>query len=161
MRVALLPGTFDPVTFGHLDLVKRSARLFDRVVVAVSAAGKSTLLTLEERVAFLRHHTTGLSSVSVVSFEGLLVEFARKQGATALVRGVRSYQDWEYELRMLEMNRRLAPEIETVLLAPAAEHAIVSSTLVREVASLGGDLLGLVPADVAAALARRVPPPPR
>src|SRR5262245_17804862 len=141
-RVALLPGTFDPITFGHLDLVRRAARLFDRVVVAVSAAGKSTLLPLEERVALARQHTTGLSSGSVASFDGLLVTFARSQGATALVRGVRTYQDWEYELRMLEMNRRLAPEIETVLLAPAAEHALVSSTLVREVASLGGDLAG-------------------
>lgn len=159
-RVALLPGTFDPVTFGHIDLVQRATRLFDRVVVAVSASGKSTLLPLDERLALVREVTTGLPSVTVTAFDGLLVSFARTQGATALVRGVRTYQDWEYEARMLEMNRRLAPEIETVLLAPAAEHAGVSSTLVREVAALRGDLTGLVPQAVVDALARRLPPRP-
>lgn len=160
-RVALFPGTFDPVTHGHLDVVRRAARLFDRLVVAVAVAGKSTLLPVEERVALLRTHVASLGTVTAEPFDGLLVAFARAQGATVLVRGVRTYQDWEYELRMLQMNRHLAPELETVFLAPSAEHAFVSSTLVREVAALGGDLTGLVPADVAAAIARRAAPRPR
>jgi pantetheine-phosphate adenylyltransferase len=157
-RTALFPGTFDPVTFGHLDVIARAAALFDRLVVAVSSAGKATMLPVEERIALVQAHTTGLASVTVLAFDGLLVEFARRQGATVLVRGVRSYQDWEYELRMMEMNRHLAPDVETVFLAPSAEHAFVSSTLVREVAALGGDLQGLVPPDVAGALVRRVAP---
>ena len=160
-RVALFPGTFDPVTHGHLDVVRRAAGLFDRLVVAVSAAGKSTLLPAEERVALVRAHVAPWRNVAAEPFDGLLVAFARAQGASVLVRGVRTYQDWEYELRMLQMNRHLAPELETVFLAPAVEWAYVSSTLVREVAALGGDLTGLVPADVAAAIARRAGQRPR
>jgi pantetheine-phosphate adenylyltransferase len=161
LRTALFAGTFDPVTFGHLDVVARAARLFDRLVVAVAATGKATLLSVAERVELVRAHTAALPSVTVLAFDGLLVEFARRQGATVLVRGVRSYQDWEYELRMMEMNRHLAPDVETVFLAPSAEHAFVSSTLVREVAALGGVLTGLVPPDVAGALVRRFPPSAR
>ena len=159
-RVALFPGTFDPVTNGHLDVIRRAAPLFDRVVVAVSTAGKATLFPVEERVALLRAalveaDAKGLAHVSVAPFEGLLVEFARAQGARVLLRGVRTFQDWEYELRMVQMNRHLAPDLETVFLAPGVENAFLSSTLIREVSALGADLSGLVPAPVAAALARR------
>lgn len=154
-RVALFPGTFDPVTRGHVDVVRRGAALFHRLVVAVASGGKSTWFPVDERVALVRAAVADLTNVEVVPFDGLLVTAARRHGAHALLRGVRSYQDWEYELRMLQMNRHLAPELETVFLAPAVEWAFVSSTLVREVAALGGDLTGLVPAGVAAALARR------
>lgn len=157
-RVALFPGTFDPVTRGHVDVVRRGAALFDRLVVAVAAGGKSTWLPVGERVALVREAVADVGNVEVVPFDGLLVEAARRYGARALLRGVRSYQDWEYELRMLQMNRHLAPELETVFLAPAVEWAFVSSTLVREVSALGGDLTGLVPPGVAAALARRRAP---
>ncbi|MFO0934612.1 MAG: pantetheine-phosphate adenylyltransferase [Planctomycetota bacterium] len=156
-RVALFPGTFDPVTRGHVDVVRRGAALFDRLVVAVAAGGKSTWFPVEERVALVRTAVGDVRNVEVVPFDGLLVEFARRHGARALLRGVRTYQDWEYELRMLQMNRHLAPELETVFLAPAVEWAFVSSTLVREVSALGGDLTDLVPPAVAAALARRRP----
>jgi len=157
-RVALFPGTFDPVTRGHVDVVRRGAALFDRLVVAVAVGGKSTWFPVEERVALVRAAVGDLRNVEVVPFDGLLVEFARRHGARALLRGVRTYQDWEYELRMLQMNRHLAPELETVFLAPAVEWAYVSSTLVREVSALGGDLTDLVPPAVAAALARRRAP---
>lgn len=160
-RVALFPGTFDPVTRGHVDVVRRGATLFDRLVVAVAVGGKTTWFPVEERVALVRAAVGELRNVDVVPFDGLLVEFARRHGARALLRGVRTYQDWEYELRMLQMNRHLAPELETVFLAPAVEWAYVSSTLVREVSALGGDLTDLVPPAVAAALARRRPPAAR
>lgn len=160
-RVALFPGTFDPVTRGHVDVVRRGATLFDRLVVAVAVGGKTTWFPVEERVALVRAAVGELRNVGVVPFDGLLVEFARRHGARALLRGVRTYQDWEYELRMLQMNRHLAPELETVFLAPAVEWAYVSSTLVREVSALGGDLTDLVPPAVAAALARRRPPAAR
>jgi pantetheine-phosphate adenylyltransferase len=157
-RVAVFAGTFDPVSRGHLDVIGRAAPLFDRLVVAVSAAGKDTLFPLAERVALLRPLVSGFGNVEVAPFEGLLVEFARARGARALIRGVRTYQDWEYEQRMVHMNRHLAPEIETLFVAPAPELAFLSSSLVREVAGLGGDLSGLVPAAVAAALRTRLPP---
>jgi pantetheine-phosphate adenylyltransferase len=153
-RTALFPGTFDPVTRGHLDVVRRAASVFPRVVVAVAREGKATLLPLEERVALLVGETKAIGGVEVAAFSGLLVEFARSVGASVLVRGVRSYQDWEYELAMSRMNRHLAPDLETVFLVPSAEHAFVSSTLVREVAAHGGDVSGLVSPAVAAALAR-------
>jgi pantetheine-phosphate adenylyltransferase len=157
-RVALFPGTFDPVTRGHVDVVRRGAGLFDRLVVAVAVGGKTTWFPVEARVAMVRDAVRDLANVEVVPFDGLLVDFARRHGARALLRGVRTYQDWEYELRMLQMNRHLAPELETVFLAPAVEWAFVSSTLVREVSALGGDLTDLVPPAVAAALARHRPP---
>ena len=159
-RVALFPGTFDPVTNGHLDVIRRAAPLFDRIVVAVSLAGKATLFSADERVELLRGALLeadgkGLAHVSVAPFDGLLVEFARAQGARVLLRGVRTFQDWEYELRMVQMNRHLAPDLETVFLAPGVENAFLSSTLIREVSALGADLSGLVPASVVAALRRR------
>jgi pantetheine-phosphate adenylyltransferase len=160
-RTAVFAGTFDPVSHGHVDVIRRAARLFDRLVVLVSAAGKSTLLPVEERVALVRSALSSVREASVEPFDGLLAEHARRLGAVALVRGVRTFQDWEYELRMVQMNRHLAPEIETVFLAPSPEHAFVSSSLIREVAALGADLSSLVPPPVADALRRRFPPRPR
>jgi pantetheine-phosphate adenylyltransferase len=154
-RIALFPGTFDPVSEGHLDVIRRAARLFDRLVVAVASSRADTLLGVDERLALLRECTVGLPSVEAIAFDGLLADLARQRGAVAIVRGVRTYQDWEYEMRMVQMNRHLAPEVETVFLAPSAEHAFISGTLIREVAALGADLSGLVPASVARALARR------
>jgi pantetheine-phosphate adenylyltransferase len=154
-RTAVFPGTFDPVTNGHLDVIRRAAGLFDRLVVAVAGSRGTTLLDLDERVALVKENVAGLAHVEVATFDGLLVDLARRLGATAIVRGVRTYQDWEYELRMVQMNRHLAPSIETVFLAPSAEHAFISGSLIREVAALGADLSGLVPGNVALTLARR------
>jgi pantetheine-phosphate adenylyltransferase len=159
-RTAVFPGTFDPVSHGHLDVIRRAARLFDRLVVAVADSRGGTLFSREERMALLRENVARLPGVEVATFDGLLAEFARRRGAVALVRGVRTYQDWEYELRMVQMNRHLAPELETVFLAPSAEHAFISGSLIREVAVLGADLEGIVPENVARALAGRRPQTP-
>jgi len=155
-RIALFAGTFDPVTLGHLDIVRRAAPLFDRLVVAVARSGKETWFSPEERVGLLTATVRDLANVSVLAFDGLLVDVARREKASVLLRGVRTFQDWEFELRMMQMNRHLAPAIETLFLAPSVEHAFVSSSLVREVAGLGGDVAALVPPPVAAALAARV-----
>jgi pantetheine-phosphate adenylyltransferase len=154
-RIALFAGTFDPVTLGHLDVVRRAAPLFDRLVVAVARTGKDTWFTADERVGMVTATVRDLANVSVLSFDGLLVEVARREQAGVLLRGVRTFQDWEFELRMMQMNRHLAPSIETLFLAPSVEHAFVSSSLVREVAGLGGDVAALVPPPVASALAAR------
>lgn len=151
-RVALYPGTFDPVTLGHLDLVRRGVRLFDRLIVCVAEDGRSTWLPQARRVSLLQDAVQGLEHVEVEPFRGLLVENARRRGACALLRGVRTVRDFEYELEMAFANRDLAPAIETVFLAPSAATALVSSTIVREVASLGGDVTPWVPPGVAEAL---------
>ena len=157
MRVALFAGTFDPVTNGHIDLVRRAARLFDRVVVSVSAQGRQTLFSTEERVALCAGALGGLEGVVVEAFDGLVVQQARRHGATVMVRGIRSFQDWDYEMQMAYANRGLHPELDTVFLPPAAGMTSVSSSLVREVAALGGDVSGWVPAAVAAAIAAKHP----
>lgn len=156
-RTAVFGGTFDPVSNGHLDVIRRAAALFDRLLVAVSTRGKDTLFTIEERVALLSPLVTSFAGTEVRPFHGLLVDLARREGAKVLLRGVRTFQDWEYELRMVQMNRHLAPDVETVFLAPSPEHAFISSSLVREVAALGADLSGVVPPTVAAALRGKFP----
>ena len=158
--VAVFGGTFDPVTLGHLDLVQRAARVFERVVVCVSAEGRSTLFPVEERAQMFRDALQGLANASVVTFRGLLVTEARRHGATVLLRGVRGGKDLEAEMPMAFANRALAPDLETLFLAPGAHLALVSSSLVREVAGLGGDVSAWVPPAVAAALARRRSPQP-
>jgi pantetheine-phosphate adenylyltransferase len=146
---ALYPGTFDPPTNGHLDLIERGARLFDHLIVAVlNNPGKDPLFTVEERVEMLRESTAALKNVSVATFDGLMVEFARKQGVSAVLRGIRAISDYEYEFQMALMNRRLAPEIETVFLQPAGRYSFVSSRMLKEVFSFGGDVSGLVPPNV-------------
>ncbi|MFQ5669843.1 MAG: pantetheine-phosphate adenylyltransferase [Acidobacteriota bacterium] len=154
MRVkAVYPGSFDPVTNGHLDLVHRACRLFDEVVVAVVRnPAKGGVFPLSQRVDMLRQATGSRPTVKVESFEGLLVDFLEQTGATVIVRGLRALSDFEYEFQMALMNRRLSPRMETVYLMPAETYTYLSGRLVREVASLGGSVSGLVPEHVERAL---------
>lgn len=143
---AIYPGSFDPVTNGHLDLIARAAKMFDHLVVAILRnSAKNPLFTVEERVAMLSEGTAEFGNVSVSTFDGLLVEFAREERAHAVVRGIRAISDYEYELQMALMNRRLAPDVETIFLMPDAKYSFVSSRLVKEVFRLGGSVDGLVP----------------
>jgi len=145
-KLAIYPGSFDPVTNGHLDLIERASKLFGRVVVTVARnAEKAPMFTLKERVEMLREATKAFPNVEVDTFDGLLVDYARKLGARVLVRGIRAISDYEYELQMALMNRRLEPQLETVFMLPAVEYSYLSSHLVRELAVLGGSLNGLVP----------------
>jgi pantetheine-phosphate adenylyltransferase len=154
---ALYPGTFDPPTNGHVDLIQRGARLFDHLTVAIlNNPEKDPLFTVEERVEMLKEVTGSLANVSIATFEGLTVEFARHQGASAILRGIRAISDYEYEFQMALMNRRLAPEIETVFLQPAGRYSFVSSRMVKEVFSLGGDVTGLLPPNVLKRLRGRI-----
>jgi len=155
---ALYPGTFDPPTNGHVDLIQRGARLFDHLTVAVLLNPvKNPLFTVEERVEMLREVTAPLGNVSVGTFDGLMVEYARREGVSAVLRGIRAISDYEYEFQMALMNRRLAPEIETVFLQPAGRFSFISSRMLKEVFSLGGDVTGLVPPNVLKRLRARLP----
>ncbi|MCS2610961.1 pantetheine-phosphate adenylyltransferase [Halomonas dongshanensis] len=153
--VAVYPGTFDPVTNGHVDIIERASRLFDRIVVAVAASpGKRPLLDIEERTALITKVTGALPNVSVVGFSGLLTTLMREQQATIIVRGLRAASDFEYELQLANMNRAQNPELDSVFLTPAVENSYISSTIVREIAKLGGDVSKLVHPEVASALQR-------
>ncbi len=156
MSIALIPGSFDPVTNGHLDIVDRTARKFDNVLVAVATnPRKSTaLFTVEERVAMLREVTTGFTTVRVKSFTGLLADFAVEHAVTAIVKGLRAVSDFDYELQMAQLNLRLSG-VDTLFMPTAPEHSFLSATLVREVASYGGDVSSMVPAVVAQRLKER------
>ncbi len=157
---ALYPGTFDPPTNGHLDLIQRGAKLFDHLTVAIlNNPVKEPLFTVAERAEMLEELTKPIGNVSVATFDGLMVQFARQQGATAILRGIRAISDYEYEFPMALMNRRLAPEIETVFLQPAGRYSFVSSRMVKEVFSFGGDLTGLVPPNVLKRLRGRTKSP--
>jgi pantetheine-phosphate adenylyltransferase len=146
---AVYPGTFDPVTNGHIDLIKRSAALFDSVVVGILRnAEKTPLFSVEERISMLENATSDLKNVTIASFAGLLVDFAEKIEATVIIRGIRAISDYEYELQMALMNRRLSSKAETVFMLPAETYSFLSSRLVKEIAALGGAINGLVPADV-------------
>ena len=154
---ALYPGTFDPPTNGHLDLIQRGARIFDHLTVAILVNPvKNPLFTVEERVEMLKEVTSGIGHVSIATFNGLMVEFARRQGVTAVLRGIRAITDYEYEFQMALMNRRLAPDIETVFLQPAGRYSFVSSRMVKEVVGAGGDVSGLVPPNVLKRLRARM-----
>jgi pantetheine-phosphate adenylyltransferase len=143
---AIYPGSFDPITNGHLDLIRRGSRLFDHLVVAVlTNLEKKPLFSAPERVEMLQEVTEGTGNVSVDTFSGLLVEYARRKNARAILRGVRAFSDYEFELQMALMNRRLDPELETVFLMPAESFVYISSRLVKEVVRYGGPLAGLVP----------------
>lgn len=143
---AIYPGTFDPVTNGHLDLIARGSRIFDHLVVAILLnSSKNPLFTVEERVEMLTKATAGFGNVSIATFEGLLVDFAREQQAQAVLRGIRAISDYEYELQMALMNRRLSPDLETIFLMPDGKYSFVSSRLVKEIFELGGSVEGLVP----------------
>ncbi|MGI8817648.1 MAG: pantetheine-phosphate adenylyltransferase [Gemmatimonadales bacterium] len=155
-RIAVYPGSFDPPTRGHADLVRRSLSLADRLIVAVAMnIGKQPLFSVEERLEMLRAATGDDPRISFQSFDGLLAEFAKKVGATIIVRGLRAVSDFEYEFQMALMNRQLHPSVETVFLVPAVDLTYLSSSLVREVARFGGDVRPMVHPIVAAALAQR------
>ena len=155
-RLAIYPGSFDPITNGHLDLIERSLQIFDRLVVAVAVnPRKAALFTAEERVALIREVVGDDPRVEVTSFSGLLVDHVRALGARTLIRGMRALADFEYEFQFAHMNRRLAPEIDTVFMMTSEENFYVSSSLVKEVAAFGGDVSSLVPEPVQRALAAK------
>ena len=155
--IGIYPGSFDPITNGHLDLIERGSRLVDRLVVAILRnEEKRTLFNVEERIEMLLEVTHNLPNVEVGSFNGLLVDFATQMGATLILRGIRAVSDYEYELQMALMNRRLAPHVETVFLLSGEAYSFLSSRLVKEVISLGGNISGLVPPPVEERLKRRV-----
>ena len=152
-RTAVYSDTFDPYTLGHEDVVRRAAGLFDRLIIAVAVAHhKKTLFSLDERVAQVRAATAGLAHVSVLPFDGLIMDFCATQGACAVVRGIRNLTDFDYEAQMAAMNRKLRPSVETVLLLPDAPVQCISSTLVREISKLGGDVTAMVSPAIAQAL---------
>ncbi len=156
---AIYPGTFDPLTNGHLDLIARGSKIVDELVVAVlrnSEKGKP-LFTVLEREQMLREATVGIENVCVTTFDGLLVDFAREQGAKAVLRGIRAVSDYEYELQMAMMNRKLDPELETLFMMPGEKYTYVSSRLIKGVFHLGGDVSALVPSNVVERLKRKVP----
>ena len=149
-RLAVYPGSFDPLTNGHVDLIRRGARLFDRIVVAILVnEQKRPLFTTDERLTMARDVFRGNAAIEIDTFDGLLVDYVQRKGASAIVRGLRAVSDFEYEMQMAMMNRQLNPAVETVFLMPAAEFSYVSSRLVKEVAMLGGSLTDLVPDVVA------------
>ena len=151
-RIAVCPGTYDPITNGHLDVIARAAGMFDEVVVAVvnaSVRKSQSLFTAEERVAFIEHATTDLPNVSVDTFDTLVVEFARARGAKAVVKGLRAISDFEYEFEMNQLNRRLAPDIESVFVMASPQYSFLSSSGIKEMATFGGDIGDLVPEEVA------------
>jgi len=156
MNIAVYPGTFDPITNGHTDLCERAVRLFDEVVLAVAVdTGKKAAFDIDQRIALAKQVLKDVPGVSVEPFEGLLVDFARHRGANAILRGLRAVSDFEYEFQLAAMNRSLNDEIETIFLTPAEQYAFLSSSLVREVASLGGDISRFVHPAVAQALSNQ------
>ena len=153
---AMYPGTFDPVTNRHLNLVHRAAKLFDRVVVAVAASpNKTPMFTLEERIYMARVALADTPNITVDGYTGLTVDYVRQHGLRVIIRGLRAVSDFEFEFQLATMNRHLQPEVESVFLTPAEEYTFVSSTFVREIGILGGDIAPFVPDVVAAALARK------
>ncbi len=153
MTVAICPGTFDPITCGHMDVITRAYKYFNRFIVAVAINPyKQPLFTVEERVHMLKKATKGMKGVEVASFDTLLVDFARKTGATAIVKGLRAISDFEYEFQMSQINQAMGEEIETFFVMANPEYTFISSSAVREVASYGGSITGLVPASVEAEL---------
>ena len=156
-QTAIYPGTFDPVTYGHIDLIKRSQEIFQEVIVAVAHnPHKKPLFNVRERVAMLKKATAGLNSVVVSDFDGLVIDFAHKQKAKVLIRGLRMISDFEYEFQMALTNRKLSPDIETIFLMPQESYSYLSSKLLKEAASLGADLSAFVPDFVRKALKKRL-----
>jgi pantetheine-phosphate adenylyltransferase len=158
-RIAVCPGSYDPITYGHLDVISRAAQMFDRVIVAVvnlPVRKGNTLFSAEERVAFVENATSGLDNVSVEPFSILVVELAHQRGAKAIVKGLRAISDFEYELEMNQLNHRQAPDIESVYLMASAKYSFVRSSGVKELATFGGNIEDMVPDEVAAALKERL-----
>jgi pantetheine-phosphate adenylyltransferase len=155
--VALYPGTFDPITNGHLDLIQRGSALFDKLIVGILRnEEKKVLFSVADRIEMLKEVICGLPNVEVGSFDGLLVDYAAECGASVILRGIRAVSDYEYELQMALMNRRLKPEIETVFLMAGEAHSFISSRLVKEVIRLGGNIAGLVPPSIEGRLRKRL-----
>jgi len=153
MKVAIYPGTFDPVTYGHLDIVKRASQLFDKIIIVVSNnPNKNPHFSLEMRRTFVEETVTDLENVSVDTFNGLIVNYAKDKGASALIRGLRAVSDFEYEFQMALMNRKLMPELETVFLMPSEEYTYINSSIAKEVASFGGNVDRFLPPAVVKAL---------
>lgn len=156
-RRAIYPGTFDPVTYGHIDLIKRARKIFDEVIVAVAHnPGKSPLFTVEERVQFLKRSTRSMAGVVVDQFDSLVVNYVRQQGGCVMVRGLRMLSDFEYEFQMALTNRKLSGEVETIFMMPSEAYAYVSARLIKEAAALGANLSAFVPPFVADALRRKL-----
>jgi pantetheine-phosphate adenylyltransferase len=156
-KTAIYPGTFDPITLGHEDVVRRAARLFDEVIVGVAQSqGKRPLFSLEERVALAAEVLADCPNVRVVGFSGLLMQFAREEGAQVVIRGLRAVSDFEYEFQLAGMNRHLYPEVETLFLTPSEQYMFISASLVREIAILGGDISKFVPSLVDAAIQEKL-----
>jgi len=155
---AMYPGTFDPITLGHEDLVRRASRIFDRVIVAIAldTGGKVPMFTFDERVDMAQQALKNYSNVEIRGYSGLTVEYARKNGLGVIIRGLRAVSDFEYEFQLANMNRQLTEDVETVFLTPTDKYTYISSTLVREVASLGGDVSGFVSPQVRDALVKRI-----
>lgn len=155
-NTVIYPGTFDPITNGHVDLTERAAKLFDKVVVGIAySEKKSPMFTLEERILLCQESLSHLNNVEVVGFNTLLIDFARSQGAHCVLRGLRAVSDFEYELQLANMNRAMLPEFESIFLTPSEHLSFISSSLVREIAKLNGDVTPFVPTPVAAKLAGR------
>jgi pantetheine-phosphate adenylyltransferase len=158
-RIAICPGSYDPITYGHLDVIGRAAAMFEQVIVAVvnhPVRKGQTLFTPEERVEFVKHATSSLENVTVETFSNLVVEFAHQRGAMAIVKGLRAISDFEYELEMNQLNRKQAPDIESVYLMASAKYSFIRSSGVKELATFGGDIDDLVPDEVAKALKERL-----
>jgi pantetheine-phosphate adenylyltransferase len=158
-RIAVYPGSYDPVTLGHVDVITRAAQMFDELIVGVvnaSVRKSKALFTAEERIEFIVAATSHLDNVRVEPFSNLLVEFARERGAKAIVKGLRAISDFEYEFEMNQLNRKLAADIESVYIFASAEYSFLSSTGVKELATFGGDIRDLVPDEVATALSKRI-----
>lgn len=152
-RIAIYPGTFDPITNGHVDLIQRTLKIFDEIIVAVAPSQKKTpLFTIEERIFLISEVVRGFKGARIETFSSLLVDYAKETGSIAIIRGLRAVSDFEYEMQMALMNRRLDADIETVFMMPSEEHTFISSTLVKEVAAFGASVRGLVPDAVEKAL---------
>lgn len=148
-NLAIYPGTFDPVTNGHLDIIQRGAEIFERIIVAVaSSRNKKPLFSLEERVEMLRKTAAGYKGVTVESFDGLLVDYARSKGARVIIRGLRAVSDFEYEFQLALMNRKLNPEMDTFFVMPSEKYVYLNSGLIKEISRMGGDISSLVPGEV-------------
>lgn len=155
-NIAIYPGTFDPITFGHIDLIERAAGMFERVIVAIASnAKKAPVFSLEERVELAKDVLKKINNIEVLGFETLLTDFANKHGANIILRGLRAVSDFDYEFQLAGMNRRLAPKIESLFLMPAENYTYLSSSFVREIASLGGDVTQFVPEIVVRALQQK------
>ncbi|MHB1419499.1 MAG: pantetheine-phosphate adenylyltransferase [Bacillota bacterium] len=157
MRIAVYPGTFDPVTNGHLDIIQRAARMFNKLIIAVARDNnKKALFTLDERTDLLRKVTSQYPNVTVESYSGLSVEFVKSRGACAMVRGLRAISDFEYELQIYLMNKKLSEDVETVFLMTASDYSFISSSMIKQVANLGGCIKGLVPELVEEAIVEKL-----